>query len=132
MVAEPFEVGAGVRFKGAVDRAAEGRTGGAGGAANLPAVGFEMAIGERETGSTLMERAREVAPFKLMETVHEKTVVERIGMFIDEEESVAGCDEIAAVEELTPSGIELVGKFAGIADEMVESHAAKTRAIVSE
>lgn len=46
VVAEPFEVGAGAGVEGAVDGAAHGRAGGAGGAADLPAVRFEMAVGE--------------------------------------------------------------------------------------
>lgn len=64
-----------------------------------------------------MKGAGEVAPFVFVKAIHEEPVVEGVGVFIDEEEGVARCDEVGAGEVLAVGGVELVGEFAGIADE---------------
>src|SRR5688572_8256869 len=53
-------------------------------------------------------------------------------MFVDEQKSLAGLCEIAALKELAPVGVELVGEFAGVADEMVHRNRAEARAVIGE
>ena len=91
-----------------------------------------MAVSEGEVGRALMERTGEVAPFEFVEAIHEKTVIERIGMFINKEESIARRDQFAAVEELAIRGIKLIRKLAGVPDEMVHRHTPEARAVIGE
>ena len=132
MVPEPLEIGVGTGLETAADSTAQGRAGSARRSADLPAVRFGMAISEREVRRAVMKRTREIAPLEFVEAVHEKTVVDCIRMFIEKNKTLAGINQVAALEELAPVRIELVGEFTGITHEMVHRHGAKACAVIRE
>lgn len=114
MFLDPVEVGGGgggeAAFGGAFARGAD-RIG------DDPSMALGVAVGEREVGGSVMEGAGEVAPLGFIEAVHVEAVVERIGMFIEEDEDVCGADDISGFEELSVVGVEAVGEHARVTDE---------------
>ncbi len=115
---EPIPVGGGIGAEDAAGTALDGWADGSVGAADEPAMGFEMAIGESEVGGGVVEGGGQVAPARgFFEAIHEEAVIEGVGVFIQEGEGRGRPGEIGVLEALDEGGVEPVGEFAGITDE---------------
>ncbi len=63
-----------------------------------------------------------------IETVHVEAVIERIGVFVEEDEDVCRRGEVGGFEELSVIRVKAIGEDAGVSYERVEGDAADARA----
>src|SRR6266545_8093596 len=93
----------------AADTAFDRRPDRAAGAGHHPTVRFRVPVGERKTRGSIVIGGGQVAPGRLVQPVHEKAVVYRVGMFVEKEENLRRIDQFGGLEELHISRVEPVG-----------------------
>ena len=75
-----------------------------------------MAIGEREIGASVVIGAGEITPRIVVETIHEKAIINGIRLLIEENESAGGIQELGLFEELDIQRIKAVRQLTRISD----------------
>lgn len=79
-----------------------------------------VAIGKREASGSVMVGAGEIAPLRFIEAVHVEAVVERIGVFVEEDEDICRSVDVSGFKELPVIGVEAIREYAGVTDERIE------------
>ena len=117
MIPNPDEVSSGINVNAGTQGSTKWRSDRPLRSGHGPTVQFGVTIGKRETRSAVVKRSREVSPFHLLKFVHEKTVVDRVGMLVEKNEDAAWIGQLRAFEELDIIRIELVDQNARISDQ---------------
>src|SRR5438046_2885488 len=71
-----------------------------------------------------MIRAGHVSPGVILKLVHEKTVIERVRLFIEENENTGRRSHFGSLEKLQVQRVKTVRQLAWIADHGIHGHAA--------
>jgi hypothetical protein len=110
---QPVEVGGRHGFKPTINTALAGWTNSI---SYGPAVAFHMAVGEGQISRAIVVGGREITPPGLVKAVHEETIVDRVGVFIQKDEGVRGATEVTGLKELDICWIELVSEDTRVAN----------------
>src|SRR4051794_8422978 len=97
MLPQPVVIRGGIRWEGPAGAAFDG---GAPRVSAQPSVAVDVAVSEGEVCRAVVIRARKISPHIIRPAIHEKSVVDRVGMLIEKDVDVAGRGNLGCLEKL--------------------------------